>query len=121
MYRARLAEKGKLVRVVDATAFKTLQAGQAVPTVPGFDPKTQFVYDRACVEKLWDNFRNALSKLVLLREEEAERLRTRNAQLEADLKRAQQHHTIDPVTDQGFYVARDNILKRMIRQSMVRR
>ena len=81
------------MRVIDATAFETLQAGLAVPVAPGFDPATQFVYDRAQVEELRNSFGNALSKLAL-REEETERLRTRNAQLEADLKREEQRHTV---------------------------
>ena len=90
-YRARLAGKGKLVRVVDAATFTVMQERLAVPPVAGFDPATQFVYDRAYV--LRDNLRNALSKLVL-RKEETERLRVRNAQLEADLKLEEQSHTV---------------------------
>ena len=80
------------MRVVDATTFRTLQEGLAVPPVAGFDPATQFVYGRAYVEELRDNLRNALSNLAL-REEETERLRVRNARLEADLKREEQRHT----------------------------
>ena len=64
-----------------------------LPPVADFDPKTQFVYDRAYVEELRANLRNALSNLEL-REEETERLRARNAQLEADLKREEQRHTV---------------------------
>ena len=81
-YRARLAAAGKVVRVVDANA---------VP-VPGFDPAKDGIFEREMIARLREQLRNALSKAEL-REEEATRLRERNAYLESELKTQERHLT----------------------------
>ena len=109
-YRARLAAAGKIVRLVDATAFKAMQDGNGTPASPGDDSDLAVV--RAWNHELREELENALSKLTL-REEEAAWLRQRNAQLEADLKREQQHHNI---------ALKDNIvLKQQLEQAAPKR
>lgn len=91
-YRARLAAAGKVVRVIDA-AGTTALTNPPGATVPGFDPETQGIYDRAMVEDLRDRLGNALSKLQL-QEEEMARLSQRNAYLKRELKLQEQQITI---------------------------
>jgi hypothetical protein len=59
----------------------------------GFDPATQAVYDRAEVEGMRERLQAALLKLER-REQDVARLDARNAHLEGELKRLEQHHTL---------------------------
>ena len=88
-YRARLAAAGKVVRLIDAAALTNPPA----TAVPGFDPETQGIYDRAMIEDLRERLGNALSKLQL-QEEEMARLSQRNAYLERELKLQEQQITL---------------------------
>jgi hypothetical protein len=69
-YRARLKATGKVLKLVDADA----------------------VADLAMLDRLRERLHNALSKLER-REQDVARLTTRNAYLEGELKRLEQHHT----------------------------
>jgi hypothetical protein len=89
-YRARLKAAGKVVKVVDANPAS---ASVALPSIPDFDPTTQMICDRELFEGFRDGLHNALLK-VERREQDVERLTKRNAYLEAELKREEQHHTI---------------------------
>jgi hypothetical protein len=60
VYRARLAAAGKAVRVVN-----TLLVRPALTSIPGFDPATQLICDRAMFENMREKSRNALLKLEL--------------------------------------------------------
>jgi hypothetical protein len=59
----------------------------------GFDPATQMVCDREYFEGIVEELRNALSKIER-REQDVERLTKRNAYLEGELKREEQHQTL---------------------------
>src|SRR3954454_4943097 len=83
-YRARLAAAGKAVRVVHIGA------------APEYDPTTHVLVERAFFDEQRENLRHAILKIELLEEDRA-RLDKRNAYLEAELKRAEQLHTISPV------------------------
>jgi len=91
-YRARLAAAGKVVRIVDAARLALATAGQAIGPTPDFDPSRDGIYERAMVEKMHEDLRNALLKLEL-REEDVARLEQRNAYLERELKLLERHHT----------------------------
>jgi hypothetical protein len=92
-YRARLKAAGKVVKVVDAVPANPASASGALPSIPDFDPTTQMICDRELFEGFRDGLHNALLKIER-REQDVERLTKRNAYLEAELKREEQHHTI---------------------------
>ena len=91
-YRARLKAAGKVVRVVRAIPATPASASVAPPLIPDFDPATQMICDRALFEGISERLHNALLKIER-QEQDVERLTTRNAYLEGELKREEQHHT----------------------------
>lgn len=91
-YRARLKAAGKVVKVVDAVPGNPASASVARPLVPDFDPATQMICDRALFEGVRERLHTALLKIER-QGQEVERLETRNAYLEAELRREEQRHT----------------------------
>jgi hypothetical protein len=61
--------------------------------VPEFDPAKDGIFEREMIESMSDKLRNALLQLEL-REQDVARLQKRNADLQAELKLQEQHHTI---------------------------
>ena len=90
-YRARLAAAGKVVRLVDAKSAAIAATGPTASPIPDYDPVTHFVCERQVFEEMRGKIHDLFVKSELL-QEERKRLDTRNAYLEAELKRVEWNH-----------------------------